>query len=217
MRLLLTSCGLSNNTLVEALRDLLGKPFAEANVVVLPTATVAEPGDHGWMLDDLARLRALGWNELSLLALNGLPDAVVAGRLARADVVYATGGNHYHLARSLSPELFDLVAEKVWVGASAGSMIFSRALNAHSAAVMGDLADLHALGEQDVTSPFARFDWYLKPHLHSPDFPDRDDAWAKNLEATAGFPLYLLDDDSAVRVRGDEVDVVSEGVWQHHR
>jgi dipeptidase E len=28
------------------------------------------------------------------------------------------------------------------------------------------------------------------------------------------FPLYLLDDDSAIRVRGDKADVVSTGRWR---
>ena len=37
MRLLLTSAGLRNETLREALRDLLGIPFEEANVVYIPT------------------------------------------------------------------------------------------------------------------------------------------------------------------------------------
>lgn len=32
--------------------------------------------------------------------------------------------------------------------------------------------------------------------------------------ARVDFPLYLLDDDSAIRVRGDKVDVVSTGRWR---
>jgi dipeptidase E len=36
----------------QALDDLLGKPFASANIVYVPTASVAEPGDHGWFKAD---------------------------------------------------------------------------------------------------------------------------------------------------------------------
>jgi len=46
VKLLLTSAGLRNQTLRQALYDLLGKPFAAANVVYVPTASLAEPGDH---------------------------------------------------------------------------------------------------------------------------------------------------------------------------
>ena len=55
-------------------------------------------------------------------------------------------------------------------------------------------------------------DWYLKPHLDSPSFPKRTDAWFDRVAETVDFPVYALDDESAVRVRDDEVDVVSDGV-----
>jgi len=75
MRLLLTSAGLRNPTLRQALQDLLGKPFASANIVYVPTASVADPGDHGWLVADVTRLHALGWHEFDVLELNGWPRA----------------------------------------------------------------------------------------------------------------------------------------------
>ena len=35
-------------------------------------------------------------------------------------------------------------------------------------------------------------------------FPERDDAWAENIAARADFPLYMIDDDTAIRVDGDK-------------
>ena len=75
-------------------------------------------------------------------------------------------------------------------------------------------ADLHVLGATTLRPPFGLFDWYLKPHLDSPDFPGRNDAWAEGIAAKADFPIYFIDDATAIRVDGDEVDVVSEGRWQ---
>jgi dipeptidase E len=146
---------------------------------------------------------------------------MVLDRLLHADVIYAGGGNHYHLARSitlngLTDGFLEALESRVYVGLSAGSMIFSRNLTEHSADVIGDTADLHALGTKTVESPFGRFDWYLKPHLDSPDFPERDDAWADRIVERADFPIYFIDDDTALRVRDDEVDVVSEGRWRFH-
>ncbi|MEU6389138.1 Type 1 glutamine amidotransferase-like domain-containing protein [Streptomyces sp. NPDC046939] len=221
MNLLLTAAGLRNETLREALRDMLDKPFGSANAVYIPTASLAEPGDHGWFVADLNRLHGLGWREFDVLELNGLPRQSVLDRLLHADVIYVSGGNHYHLARSITANgladgILKALESRVYVGFSAGSMMFSRHLTAHSADVIGDTADLHVLGAKSVEPPFGLFDWYLKPHLCSPDFPERDDAWADDIAARADFPLYFLDDESAVRVRNGEVDVVSEGRWRFH-
>jgi len=221
MDLLLTSSGLRNATLLDALRDMLEKPFGSANVVCIPTASVAEPGDHGWLVADMSRLHGLGWRELNVLELNGLPRPMVLDRLLRADVIYVEGGSHYHLARSitgnhLSDGFLEALQSRVYVGVSAGSMIFSRNLTEHSADIIGDAADLRVLGATAVEPPFGVFDWYLKPHLYSPDFPERDDAWADRIAARADFPIYFIDDETAIRVSGDKADVISEGRWRFH-
>jgi dipeptidase E len=221
VNLLLTSSGLRNETLRDALRDMLGKPFGLANVVVVPTASVADPGDHGWFLEDLNRLHGLGWREFDVLELNGLPQRMVLDRLRHADVVYVEGGNHYHLARSITGNdlaggFLEALQSRVYVGVSAGSMIFSRNLTAHSADIIGDVADLHVLGARTVEPPFGLFDWYLKPHLYSPHFAERDDAWADRIAGEADFPIYFIDDETALRVIDDKVDVVSEGRWRFH-
>ncbi|WEH13166.1 Type 1 glutamine amidotransferase-like domain-containing protein [Streptomyces sp. VNUA24] len=221
MDFLLTASGLRNETLREALREMLGKPFGAANVVYVPTASVAESGDHGWLLADMNRVHGLGWREFDVLELNGLPRQTVLDRLLRADVIYCAGGNQYHLARSitgngLADGFLEALRSRVYVGFSAGSMIFSRQLTEHSADVIGDTADLHALGATTVEPPFGLFDWYLKPHLYSSDFPNRDDAWADRIAERADFPIYFLDDETAVRVRDGKADVVSEGRWRFH-
>lgn len=221
MKLLLTATGLRNETLRDALRDLLGKPFESANIVYVPTAAVAESGDHGWFVTDLSRLHGLGWREFDILELNGLPQQMVLDRLLHADVVYVEGGSHYHLARSITGNdlangFLEALESRVYVGVSAGSMIFSRNLTEHSADVIGDAADLHILGATTVEPPFGLFDWYLKPHLYSPDFPERDDAWADRIVERADFPIYFIDDDTAIRVSDDKMDVISEGRWRFH-
>jgi dipeptidase E len=220
MNLLLTASGLRNDTLRDALRDMLGKPFGSANVVYIPTASIAEPGDHGWTLADMTRLHSLGWREFDILELNGLPRQFVLDRLLHADVIHVGGGNHYHLARSitgnnLADGFLEALQNRVYVGVSAGSMIFSRNLTEHSADIIGDTSDLHLLGATTIDPPFALFDWYLKPHLYSPSFPERDDAWADRITARADFPIYFIDDDTALRVSENKTpDVISEGRWR---
>jgi dipeptidase E len=216
--MLLTSAGIQNDTLKSALADLVGKRFAAARVVFIPTASVAAAGDHGWLIEDLNRLHGLGWREFGILELNGLPAPMVRDRLRRADVIYAEGGNHYHLANSitangLDAELADILESKVYVGVSAGSMIFSRNFSARTGEVFGEQDDLQILGEAPARSPLGLFDWYLKPHMNSRSFPNRTPKWYEKAAAQLDFPVYAIDDDSAVRVRGDETDVVSAGEW----
>jgi dipeptidase E len=217
--MLLTSAGIRNETLKSALAGLVGGPFAEAAVAFIPTASVAAAGDHGWFVEDLNRLYRLGWRELDVLALNGLPGQMVLDRLRRADVIYAEGGNHYHLANTiiangLSAELAQILESKVYVGVSAGSMIFSRHLSEQTGEAFGEQDDLRILGDTPARSPVGLFDWYLKPHLNSPGFPGRTLDWFERAAAKLDFPVYAIDDDSAVRVRGDDIDFVSAGQWR---
>jgi dipeptidase E len=218
--MLLTSAGVRNDSIKSALADLVGKRFAAAKVVFIPTASIAQAGDHGWVIEELNRLYALRWRELNILEPSGLPKQLVVKRLRHADVIYVEGGNHYHLAHSitandLAGELADILESKVYVGVSAGSMIFSRNLSERTGEAFGEQEDLQVLGEARARAraPVGLFDWYLKPHLNSRDFPSRTPAWVEKAAAKLDFPVYALDDDSAVRVRGDEVDVVSAGEW----
>jgi len=217
--MLLTSAGIQNDTLKSALVDLVGKSFARARVVFIPTASVAAAGDHGWFVADLSRLYGLRWREFDFLELNGLPGQMILKRLGHADVIYVEGGNHYHLANSivangLAAEMADILQSKVYVGVSAGSMIFSRNLSERTGEAFGEQDDLRILGDTQARSPVGLFDWYLKPHLNSPSFPHRTPAWFEKAAARLDFPVYAIDDDSAVRVRGDEIDVVSDGQWR---
>jgi dipeptidase E len=217
-RFLLTSNGVRNETLKSALAGLLGRPFAAATVVVIPTASLAAAGDHGWLIEDLSLLRGFGWREFDIVELNGLPRELVLGRLRNADVIYVTGGNHYHLANSivangLADDMAAMLESKVYVGVSAGSMVFSASLSERTGRAFGEEDDLRILGETPVRPPFGLFDWYLKPHLNSPGFPYRTPAWFEAAAAKLDCAVYAIDDDSAVRVRGDEIDVVSDGTW----
>ena len=180
--MLLTSNGIRNGVLKSAFADLVGKRFGAARVVFIPTASVAASGDHGWFIEDLSRLHDLGWREFDVLELNGLPAQMVLERLRHADVIYAEGGNHYHLANSISAnglaeEMAAILEEKVYVGVSAGSMIFSKNLSEQTGQAFDEQDDLRILGETEARSPFGLFDWYLKPHMNSAIFPNRTPAW----------------------------------------
>lgn len=214
MKMLLTSHGLRNATLASALADMVAKPFAEVAVVVILDAAVAVAGNKSWLFEHLDRLRELGWQEIDVIDVGSVPKGEVQARLRSADVVYVEGGDPYHLATTIVSrdlvQLFDeLIHKKVYLGISAGAMIFSQHFGERAGALFGD----HEA--EGVKPPFGFFDWYLEPHWNSPRFPGCDDAWAERIAAMADFPIYLLEDESALRVEGElgaeGVEVVGEG------
>jgi dipeptidase E len=219
MKMLLTSNGVQNSTLQNALQSLLGKPIHDSKIVYVLTATLIEEGNHSWCVDDLNRLYGLGWAEFNMMELNGIPKDNIQKRLQNADAVFCEGGNVYHLANSIIVnDLVDVfeetIRDKVYVGASAGSMIFSKSFNEKTAELFNEIPQLTQLGISTISSPFNYFEWYLKPHLNSVDFPERTDAWIETIAIQTDFPIYALDDQSAIVVDDSSLKVVSEGRWR---
>lgn len=208
MRLLLTSGGITNGSIRSALRALLEEEFRQSRLAFIPTAAAGQGGSHDWFVDDLNRIYRLGWREFSIVELNGLPKEVLVGRLESTDVIYAGGGNAYHLAYSilandLAADLLRLLDTKVYVGASAGSMILGKDLTERMVAMCSGGDELYQLAGGRPVSPFNLFDWHIQPHV---DFQTWDEA-----AYDTDFPYYAIDDQTAIQVVGDRVEVVSEG------
>ena len=81
MRLLLTSAGIKNTSIHDALVDLLGKPIAESSALCIPTAAyghpMAGPG-AAWRFisgqEPRCPMCELGWKSLGVLELTALPS-----------------------------------------------------------------------------------------------------------------------------------------------
>src|SRR5579872_4058304 len=81
MRFLLTSAGITNPSIHQALVDLLGKPIAESSALCIPTAAyghpMAGPG-AAWRFisgrEPRAPMCGLGWKSLGVLELTALPS-----------------------------------------------------------------------------------------------------------------------------------------------
>jgi dipeptidase E len=69
MKYLLTSAGISNDSIHNALVDLLGKPIAESSALVIPTAWYAYPGGLAGVYQLIQRaimsIRSLGMKSTS--------------------------------------------------------------------------------------------------------------------------------------------------------
>ncbi|WP_233551439.1 Type 1 glutamine amidotransferase-like domain-containing protein [Amnibacterium setariae] len=218
--MLLTSGGITPGPILDALVALTGKPVAESRVAVVIDAILPFPGDSSMLLRHLQQLHSLGWAELDVVSLFGGPRALLESRLRGADVVFGYGGSNHWLAHAwratgLVPVLEEVLERGVYVGMSAGSMIFSTrhadavdAFDDHEEVAMLELGD-------DVAAAVPLLDWTVLCHLGAPFLPEDATAWAAAGAAALGAPVWFLDDASALLVRdpGAEPEVVGDGHW----
>lgn len=214
MKLLLTSGGVTNESIETALLDLLGKPIAESDALCIPTAQWGHPscgpvGARGFVVGGPPWLLAgMGWRSVGLLELTALPT-IGAERwvpwVRDADVLLVDGGDATYLCHWMRQSgLADLVptlTDTVWIGVSAGSMVMTPRIGAEFVQWPAALDD-RGLGLVDFS---------IFPHLDA--FPDNtmEDAerWAAGLEG----PAYVIDEQTALKVVDGSVEVVSEGRW----
>ena len=135
MKALLTSSGIKNASIHDALVDLLGKPIAESNALFIPTAVYPFPGGPGMAWQAIcgkasSSLCGLGWKSVGILELTALPsieEAAWVPTVRDAHALLVWGGDPLFLAHwmrrsGLTDLLPTLRSEAVYVGVSAGSI-----------------------------------------------------------------------------------------------
>lgn len=217
MKLLLTSAGISNKSIHNALVVLLGKPIAEASALFVPTAIYAIRGGAdivrrvicGSLGDPFCEL---GWKSLGLLELTALPSVkkeLWAPILLETDALLVGGGDCqylcYWMQRSGLTDLLPLLLRKtVYVGLSAGSMVMTR---------FGTTYSNHTLPAESDKS-LGLVDFALHPHLDHAWFPENSLANLQKLAGTIAVPSYAIDDQTAIKVIDGTIEIVSEGHWK---
>ncbi len=204
MKLLLCSDGFHTSNTVKACVELVGKPQDKIKVGVINEAYAVETGDKRWVLDnlnDIANNFPAGMDMVNLLAL---PASEVIHRLEDCDVLYVVGGHtdylmHVFLKTGFCEVLPKLLETKVYVGSSAGSMVLGKRVSSE--------AYLEIYGEVDdygVDEYMGLVDFAIKPHLGSELFPKNRPEILTRVAQNMPFPVYGLQDDSAIIINGDE-------------
>jgi dipeptidase E len=218
MRFLLTSAGIKNPSIYDALVDLLGKPIAESSVLCIPTAMYANPdgAGHAWRFISGREARTpmceLGWKSLGVLELTALPSIDKERwipMLQQTDVLLVGGGDPlylcYWMRQSGLADLLPPLRETVYVGLSAGSMVMARNIGE-------DFVRWKPPTGGDETLGLVGFSMF--PHLDHENMPDNSMANAERWAAGVSVPGYAIDDQTAIKVTDDTVEVVSEGHWR---
>lgn len=215
MKLLLTSAGLINKTIVEALSELTECPLAELNLAIIPTASNVEWGDKSWLINDYINCQKLGFKSIDIVDISALPQEMWLPRLEKADVFLFEGGNTFHLMHwlnksGLSQLLQGLLETRVYVGISAGSMVACRNLD------MSDSERLYdeVVGVGSTNDGLGYADILIRPHLNSPHFPKVNMETLENMAKENPQEFYAFDDNTAFKVVDGNIEVVSEGIWK---
>jgi len=217
VRLLLTSGGVTNTSIRDALVDLLGKPIADSNALCIPTAQYGHPmctPASAWEFiasqDPSASMCALGWKSVGLLELTALPSIGTerwVSWVREADVLLVDGGDATYLChwmrQSGLADLLPSLTETVWVGVSAGSMVMTPRIGEDFVEWTPPSGDDSTLGVVDFS---------IFPHLEV--FPSNTMAHAERWAAEIAGRAYAMDDQTAIKVTDGIVEVVSEGQWK---
>ena len=218
MKLLLTSAGIRNASIRDALVDLLGKPIADSNALCLPTAGYGHPqGSPGgaWRFisgrEPRTPMTELGWKSVGVLELTALPsldEERWVSWVRAADVLLVNGGDALYLAywmrQSGLADLLPSLPETVWVGLSAGSMVMTPRIGADFVGWTPPTGGDETLGIVDFS---------ICPHVNGEGMPGNTMAEAESWAAGISGPAYAIDDETAFKVVDGTVEVISEGHW----
>jgi dipeptidase E len=111
----------------------------------------------------------------------------------------------YWMQQSGLADRLPSLRETVYVGLSAGSMVMAPRIGEYFVGWRPPTGGDRALGMVD----FAMF-----PHLDHPDLPHNAMVDAERWAASMPVAGYAIDDETAIKVVGGAVEVVSEGHWK---
>jgi len=219
MKFLLTSAGIKNTSIHNALVGLLGKPIAESSALCIPTANYAQRGGAGraWNFisgrEPETPMCELGWKTLGVLELTALPSItreLWVPVVQETDVLLVNGGDPLYLCywmrqSGLADLLPELGRENVYVGLSAGSMVMAPNIGEDFVGWKPPTGGDRTLGMVDFS---------IFPHLDNSDLPYNTLAHAERWAADMPVPSYAIDDQTAIQVVDGVVEVVSEGHWK---
>ena len=218
MKLLLTSSGILNTSIQDALVDLLGKPIGESSALCIPTGVQPFPGGpshvYRFITGTGGSICGLGWKSLGVLELTALPsikEEYWAPAVQEVDALLVWGGSplylcHWMRQSGLADLLPSLRPETVYVGVSGGAMVATPDFGGTTY----DDSDLLAGSDEAL----GLVDFSLYPHLERDDMPDTTMANIEQWAAGLSVPAYAIDDQTAIRVVDGAVDVISEGQWK---
>jgi dipeptidase E len=214
MKLLLTSAGITNKSIANALFELVGKSPEETTIVFIPTASNVELWDKDWLINDLINLKNLNFKSIEITDISAVDEKIWKPSIENADILFFEGGNTYHLMERMNKsglveKLPNLLKDKVYVGVSAWSMI----TNPNLALKISQIVYWEDLDKDYEMDWLNYVNFYFLPHLNSDYFINLRKDFIINVVKDINKKIYVLDDSSAIKIIDDKIEIISEWEW----
>ena len=217
MKLLLTSAGITNESLKKALLDLVGKEVSKTKIAIVPTASNMEEGDKDWLINDYQNLKKMGFEEIDIVDISALPKDIWEKRLSVVDIIAIEGGNDFYLRYWFKKSGFDenlkngYLDTKVYLGISAGSCVTTPLIEHPYNILYGE--DLPK-GEMKIINEGLRLvDFLVLPHFNSKSFNKLTEENIREIAKNFSHKAYALDDNSGIKVTDGNIEIVTEGKY----
>ncbi len=214
MKLLLTSDGLTNQSISETFLKLIGKNPSKSKVVFIPTASNIIAKDRQWMVDEFLKLKKLGFSYVDMVDIAAIAKEDWEPRFSSADVLLFAGGNPFYLKywfqkSGLADILLKLIENKVYLGVSASSMIIGPDF-----LIQPKQQSKKYLEKGKETIGLGIIDYAIMPHYEEGSQDESTEKHLRGFAKKVKFPIYGIDDNSAIVVNGGKREIVSEGKWK---
>lgn len=211
MKLLITSAGITNKSIANELRGLVGSG-KKIRIAFIPTAANQSKGEKDWLIKNYNECEKVG--TVDIVDISAVGKKTWLRRLKETNVIVVGGGWTSHLMKwvvrsGLKDELPGLLKRRVYVGISAGGIILAKTIQASSEFLYGDEG-------KSIPSGLGYIDFNVRPHFNSPDFPKVRDRQIKKVSKKLNGDLYAIDDKSAIVYANGKIKIVSEGKWKRY-
>ncbi len=204
MKLILASSGLANEEIITSLEELVGKPRKEINAIIINEAIKMETGDMRWFSEELTQLTEVLGGNIEFIDLQAHDLSYIEDRINLADMIFCFGGNADYLANVFVKTGFEkllprILAEKVWVGSSAGSCVLCHK-------EPEEIQELVYKEKREADRYMDVVPIVFLPHLHG--FFEFGQTEVLRASEFTNLPVYAVSDDCALRITDDHVPVI---------
>ena len=212
MKLLLTSAGITNEKIANALSELAEKPLSKLSIIHIPTAMNTEKDDKGWVINDLVNLQKQNFKSVDILDIAAVSPEIWKSRLLSADIISVGGGNEQYLAEvfekiGMKEFLLSILDTKVYIGTSAGSMVAGQYLSRELLKIVYPEEDFG----NELKHPMEFYNFSFIPHLNSEWFTNVRKNILEDIKDKFNYSVYATDDNTAIKIIDSKIEIVGSG------
>jgi peptidase E len=214
MRLMKLFLASSGDKTLHLLSGLTGTTPSETKVAFIANAADPYTGDERWgekiwVKDDKKKFQELGYI-VSDIDLENMDADSLEKSLAEFDVIHICGGDALYFIRllqrrGLSDSFKKIIADKIYTGTSAGSMVAAPSLEIEK---YSDEAKPDILAELENFNGLGLVNFLIIPHAANKDFKDDFIRYVSHLPEY-NVPLIFLYDNQAVWVEDESIKIIN--------